>query len=194
MKIGIFGGTFSPPHIGHISAAKSFKEQLNLDKLLIIPCGIPPHKNIKGNVSSQDRFIMSQLAFSSFSEISDYEISKEGKSYTVDTVLYLKSIYSSDSLYLLIGDDMLFSFNSWYKPEIICNNANICYISRGESDENIKNKADELSVKYCSEFTPVLCKPLVISSTDIRSDIMKYKNMLPTGVFNYIKEHNLYNV
>ena len=96
MKIGLFGGTFNPVHSGHVNLVKNFKEKLNLDKVLVIPTATPPHKEAKELASSEDRIEMCKLAFGDLAEVSDVEIRRGGKSYTVETLEELKKIYKND--------------------------------------------------------------------------------------------------
>ena len=91
MKIGLFGGTFNPPHTTHVNIAKAAIEQLGLDKLVVMPCGDPPHKQV--DVDKTTRFKLTTLAFQDFAKVSDYELNKDGKSYTVDTLRYVKGLY-----------------------------------------------------------------------------------------------------
>ncbi|MBR5514698.1 MAG: nicotinate (nicotinamide) nucleotide adenylyltransferase, partial [Clostridia bacterium] len=120
-KTGIFGGTFAPIHNGHIRIALKFREEFDLDKLLIIPASIPPHKQMPKGDSPKHRLEMLKLVFDKPEfrkqgiEISEYELTKPGKSYTIDT---LRHYYSEDSkLYLLCGTDMLLSFHKWKSVE-----------------------------------------------------------------------------
>ena len=140
MKIGIFGGTFDPPHIGHINICKEFLSRLSLDKLYVIPAFLPPHKEIKSNTPVNKRFEMCEIAFSPISskiEISDVEIKREGKSYTADTISYFKS-RGDDDLYLLCGTDMLLTLDEWYNPKYIFENAIIVLARREISSCNTK--------------------------------------------------------
>ena len=107
MRIGIYGGTFDPPHIGHINAFKAFLEQFCFDKVFVIPVFTPPHKCLKSSVSTDDRLNMTRLAFENLSEnveISDLEIKRQGKSYTADTIRYFKE-EGYDDIYFLCGTD-----------------------------------------------------------------------------------------
>ena len=108
MIIGIYGGTFDPPHIGHINACKQFLNAFNMDKLFVIPSYVPPHKDLKSNSTVQNRFEMTQIAFSGISdkiEISDVEIKRKGKSFTADTLSHFKKL-GYDNILFLCGTDM----------------------------------------------------------------------------------------
>ena len=111
MRIGIYGGAFNPVHKGHIKLAEEVKTKADLDKIIIMPSGLSPHKSSGSLIDSSHRLQMCKLAFEGEDYIiSDLEIKREGKSYTVDTVTELKEIYPDDELYLIMGSDMLLSF------------------------------------------------------------------------------------
>ena len=117
MKIVIYGGSFNPPHCGHVEAAMTISEQLKPDKLLIIPANIPPHKELaEGSPDAHERLLLTQLAFSDMPnvEVSDIELHREGKSYTASTVELLMQQYPDAELYLAMGTDMLLSFAEWH--------------------------------------------------------------------------------
>jgi len=114
MRLGIYGGTFAPIHNAHIRVAKAFYNEFLLDKLMIIPAGIPPHKQIAKDDSPEKRLRMCQLAFEGCKgfEISDIELKREGKSYTVMTLRELKN--EETDIYMLCGTDMILSFDQWF--------------------------------------------------------------------------------
>ena len=124
MRIGIFGGTFNPPHRGHVTIARAAVEQLSLDKLLVIPAGIPPHKQLpEGSASNEQRYEMAVLlagAVGKCAVADDRELRREGKSYTADTLLQLREEYPEDELWLLMGSDMFLSLHTWCRPEVVC--------------------------------------------------------------------------
>ena len=122
-KIGIYGGTFNPPHCGHISAAGQALERLKLDRLLVLPASIPPHKVLPPNSpTATQRLELTKLAMATLpqAEVLDLELCRSGTSYTADTIGLLRSQYPGEQLYLLMGTDMFLSFHTWYQPEIIC--------------------------------------------------------------------------
>ena len=121
MKIGILGGSFNPPHIGHMILAEFVKEHLNLDRIIFIPCNIPPHKSKREIVPGKHRLRMLELALKGRKDylVSDLELKRGGISYTVDTLMTLKKKYSKDKLFLIIGSDLYQDFSTWYKPEEI---------------------------------------------------------------------------
>ena len=131
-KIGIFGGTFNPIHLQHVEMVKQAVKELNLDKIIVIPTYISPHKQGETAVDGLHRLNMLKLAFSGIDgvEISAYELEKGGVSYTYETILYFKSVYPNATLYYLMGSDMLENFPTWKNPKIICDNANLVLTSR----------------------------------------------------------------
>ena len=199
MKIGIYGGTFDPPHNGHVNVCKAFAERIEMDRLYIIPTSIPPHKQQGSNVSAEDRLEMARLAFSGISdkiEISRIELEREGKSYTADTLRHFKSIEDSE-IFLLCGTDMLVTLDTWYDFEYIFKTATIVY-ARRESDEYydilISNKITEYREKYGANIIFIDVDVIEASSTDIREKIgsLEETQLIPKRVFEFIKERGLY--
>ena len=196
-KIGIFGGTFNPPHIAHVSAAKAFLSSVSLDKLLIIPDFLPPHKEYVGTVSAEDRLNMCSLAFSGLDsvEISDMEIKRGGKSFTADTLTELSC--EDAELYFLCGTDMFLTMDSWYHPETIFSLATICYIRRESDKENgdlLLSKKEYYEKQYSAKIIFIDAPVIELSSTITRDAILKSTadNLLPKSVLEYINERGLY--
>lgn len=200
-KIGIFGGTFAPIHNGHIRIALKFKEEFCLDKLLIIPASIPPHKEQPKGDSTHHRLEMLKSVFDTEEyknkgiEISEYELNKPGKSYTVDT---LKHYYRDDAeLYLLCGTDMLLSFHQWKSVEEIAKLANIVFTRRESStpelDIQIEKQIKFLSHEYSLRISELKIPALELSSTYIRENIENdISDLVPPEVLKYINNNNLY--
>ncbi len=195
-RVGIFGGTFNPPHIAHVRVAKAFYECAGLDMLWVIPTNQPPHKKYSGNVSAQDRFNMCRLAFSDIPGacVSDIEIARGGKSYTVDTLMHLAD--DDTELYLLCGTDMFLSLDTWFRADKIFKLATICY-ARRESDKDIAAAIDAKRKEYidvhCAKIIEIPTDVKEISSTDIRERIVKEDYAeIPVEVVEYIKERKLY--
>ena len=197
-KIGIYGGTFNPPHIGHLRAAAHAVRALNLDRLLLIPDRIAPHKILpEGSASPQQRLEMLQLAADGAAgmEVSDLELRREGVSYTYLTIEQLHLQYPDDELVLLMGTDMFLSFHTWRHPEKILAKASLGVFYRGERDElkRIAQRKQEMEANGATVY--LLENPVVdISSTQLRrllifgcADVF-----LPEGVGSYIREKGLY--
>ena len=147
IRIGIYGGTFSPPHNGHIAAAKAFMEQMWLDFLYVIPTGTPPHKEMSVPTDAAHRLEMCRLAFSGVEGVyvSDMEMRREGRSYTVDT---LRELTGEDRrLFLLCGTDMMLTLDQWREPEEIFKLAYPVYIRR-EKDAILDKKIVQKIAEY----------------------------------------------
>ncbi len=175
MKIGIYGGTFDPPHLGHMEAARAALEQMNLDRLIIIPDCEPPHKELPQEAATpQQRLEMAALmadGLGPLAEVSDLEIRREGKSYTADTVEELHEQFPEDELWLLMGTDMFLTVQNWYQPERIFQYAGVAAFARREEDSQAL--FDEQSQYLAETFharTTVVDLPQVteIASRDLR--------------------------
>ena len=198
MKIGIFGGTFDPPHIGHINALKTFLDEYDFDYVYVIPVFVPPHKSLKSNVSTDDRLNLSRLAFANISEkivISDLEIKRQGKSYTADTIRHFKEL-GCDDIYFLCGTDMLLTLDLWYMPEYIMKNAKIVFARRendAENTEKIAEKIKKYEEKFSAQIFELKTKVIEISSTQIRDELQEGNcEHLSHAVLEYIAEQGLY--
>ena len=191
MKIGVFGGTFNPPHLGHLIVAESARETLNLDKVFFIPCGSPPHKSSRSLIDSDRRMEMVTLAISghrSF-ELSDLEIQRGGKSYTVDTLRVLTSLYPRSELYLLIGIDNLLDLHTWKEPEEIFALSEVVAINRPGFDPADVRK------DYLRRVTFLRSPNIDISSSEIRRKAKMGKSiryLVPSAVEAYIAKHGAY--
>lgn len=194
MKIGIFGGTFNPPHMGHINGANAAVSALGLDKLIFIPAGNPPHKELpKNSATSEQRLRMVELAseYVPHSEVLDIEIKRDGKSYTVDTIRDMHKMYPKAKLYFLVGTDMLKSFHTWYKPEEIAKLCTLCALCRTQSKyDNMEEYASEARSKTGVKIRIVKGPVLEISSTEVRCGMQREK--IPLKVLQFIKNNNIY--
>lgn len=197
-RIGVYGGTFSPPHNGHIAAAKAFMEQMWLDFLFVIPAAVPPHKEVEDDISAEHRFRMTQLAFEGIEGVyvSDLELRREGKSYTVDTLRELSG--PEKRLFLLCGTDMMLTLDTWHEPEELFR---LCYpvYARREKDpiidKQILQKIAFYQEKYGKIVRKIQMEPVEISSTIIRQKIAAGKsvsNLIPPLVEQYIFDNHLY--
>lgn len=172
MKIAIYGGSFNPPHLGHLEAAKTVCAELAPDKLLIIPDNIPPHKAMDpGSPTAEERLALCRIAFSSIpgAEISDMEIRRRGKSYTAHTVRELRGRYPDDELFLVVGSDMLLSFEEWYEFEYLLSECTLAVVSREEDDlDALRAHEALLSEKYAARVHILQHAPLPMNSSEIR--------------------------
>lgn len=196
-RLGILGGTFNPIHSAHISIAKAALEQLALEKVIILVNGYPPHKSDDCNMASkQDRYNMVCLAAEDFDFLVPvrYELDKEEKSYTCDSISYFKDLYAEYELCFIIGEDNLFEIEGWKNPEYILKNCRIVAAVRNDT-ERAKSGADYLIKKYSAKVEILSNKIEYISSTDIRNRIQKgidCTGLLPNAVIKYIIERGLY--
>lgn len=196
--LAIYGGTFSPPHFGHIRSAEAFSREMQPDRLLIIPAAVPPHKAPVSGAKTEDRLAMCRLAFSHIphAEISDMELLREGKSYTVDTLRALKK--KGRRIMMLLGTDMFLSLDTWYCAEEIFSLSEIAVIRREDDKEisgRLKKTAEEYREKHgaCTHF--IKTEPFEISSTVLRDRIargMSVSQYLPEAVEEYIRKCRLY--
>lgn len=196
IRLGIYGGTFSPPHKGHVRAAEAFMKEMRLDKLLVIPTCLPPHKEAGDGASAEDRLNMCRIAFSHIPNtvISDMEIKRGGRSYTY---LTLEELSSEDTeIFFLVGTDMILTFDLWKRYEYIFTLATICY-ARRENDEENSSKIEEKIRQYeklGAKIVEIKHEVTEISSTDIRDslDSPDAAYYLTDGVGEYIASHSLY--
>ena len=199
MKIGIYGGTFNPIHTGHIHAAKQAMEILGLQKLLMIPDRIAPHKEIpSGSPTPQQRLEMLRLAVEGEPgiEVSDMELKREGKSYTYLTVEALREEYPDAELFLLMGTDMFLSFHTWMNPERITAQATLAIMYRGEKGEAAKIEARKAEMEAEGVRVALVRNDTInISSTQLRR-LIAFRcasEFLPRGVEDYIRRNGLYD-
>lgn len=194
-RIGIYGGSFSPPHNGHVGAARQFMDELSLDELLIMPSHISPHKVTDPSLTSQNRYEMAKLAFATLPRVtvSDYEIQKGDVSYTANT---LSHFANEGELYFLCGTDMFLTLSKWYRPDIIFRNATIVLASREVGKEQEILTAKEAYEKDFGARIVVLKNQVVeISSTEVRNALREGKDVsryLSQDVEVYIRERKLY--
>ncbi len=197
-RIGIYGGAFNPPHVGHIAAAKCALKSFNLTRLLVIPSCVSPHKPLPTDSADPDqRLKMLQIALSGEDkiDISDLELRRGSVSYTYETVEQVKIMYPDSEIILFMGTDMFLSFDTWRHPEKILKNASLAVFYRGEpgEKEKIREKMDFLaqagSTVYAAE-NPVT----EISSTDLRRMLIFDcgDSFLPPGTKEFIVKNRLY--
>ena len=172
MKLAVYGGSFNPPHLGHVEAAKTAVRVLAPDRFLIIPASIPPHKALAdGSPTADERLSLCRLAFAEIpqAEVSDLELRREGKSYSYDTVCRLLEDYPDAELFLVIGTDMLESFENWYHFRFLLEKCTLAVLSREEDDrDRLREQADALREKYGARIRLLGHEPLEMSSEEIR--------------------------
>ncbi len=197
-KIGIYGGSFNPPHIGHMSAAKQAMEILRLDRLFLIPAGIPPHKELpQSSAEPQHRLAMVELMAKEIpgAEVLDLELHRQGASYTYLTIAELRKEHPNAELVFLMGTDMFLSFHTWREPEKIMKDATLGVLYRGDRNEQVAI-AEQKTLLESRGAKVEVCRNDVtaISSTDLRRmlQLRCAKPFLPGDVADYIAEHHLY--
>lgn len=198
LRVGIYGGAFAPIHNGHVAAAKAFMEQMWLDVLFVIPTGTSPHKQMSSGASDEDRLEMCRLAFEGVEGIivSDLEIKRQGKSYTVDT---LRELSDADRrLFLLCGTDMILTLGNWKDPDEIFKLSYPTYIRREDDraiDAELVAKITEYRDKYGKNIVRINAPAIIASSSEIRERIKvgeSISHLVPTAVERYIIQNGLY--
>lgn len=201
MRIGIYGGTFNPPHQGHMLAARFALEALELDRLFLIPTAEPPHKELPpGSPTSEDRLAMTAIAadnlFCPGISVSDLELRRAGLSYTADTIEAIHRQYPQDELWLLMGADMFLSIQNWHAPERIMSVAHLAGFARAaDQEEVLDQQADWLQAKYGAKAQVLRLYDMAeISSTQLREMLLRNEGWeyLATPVRGYILMHGLY--
>jgi nicotinate-nucleotide adenylyltransferase len=193
-RLGIFGGTFDPPHIAHSILADDVREQMNLDKIIFIPSGNPPLKEFMDVSSPSHRFNMTKLAFEKDPcfEVNGIElIENEGKTYTVNTLLKLKKYFKNEDVkfFLIIGKDNLIDFPKWKNPEKIFSLCEVLVMNRPE------HPTREVKLEFFSKVKFIKVPMLAISSTMIRNYVRNNKSikyLVNSEVEDYINNNKLY--
>ena len=201
MRIGILGGTFNPIHIAHMEMAASAMKAYDLDKLVFMPSGLPAHKSNIELIASEYRMEMVRLSIKGIPgyEVSDFEVKRQGYTYTYETLSLLKQKYPEDEFFFIIGGDSVDKFFTWKKPEMICKLAHIAATKRPGVDPDVYEK----TLKKMREVggpgaTLFEMKIIDVSSSEIRSRLFKgdfesLKGLLNEDVIEYIKKNRLYS-
>lgn len=196
-KVGIMGGTFDPIHLGHLVVANEALNMYKLDEIIFIPAGNPPHKT--GIIaSSMDRYLMTVMATLSNEKfsVSDIEIKKLDKSYTLNTLNILMNLYEHTEFYFITGTDAIIDLPNWHEPEKLLNLCKFIAVSRpGISKEVVESRIMEIKNKYKGDIELLQVPMLQISSTEIRNRFKRgisAKYMLSESVEHYIIKHKLY--
>ncbi len=198
MKIGLMGGTFNPIHLGHLFISEHIRMNADLDKIVFIPSGNPPHKDSKEVISAKHRYNMVLLAIEDnpYFDLSTIEMDREGNSYTIDTIEELKRMYLEDEFFFIIGGDSLHELTKWKNPSELFKSVTFIVIGR----QGIEEKRNLEKIKEYKELFNAsihyLDAPLIeISSTTIRNNLKDKKSikyMVDPKVEDYIKHHELY--
>lgn len=197
-RYGMMGGTFNPIHLAHLYIAYEAKETLNLDKVIFMVAGNPPHKKESSVIDSNYRYDMVKMAIKDYPgfEISDYEIQKKGYSYTYETLKYLKGDEGDVELFFIAGADSLMDIEKWKNPELVLSNCTFVAFNRGEyNKETLEEQKKKLQDKYNSNIILLDISNIDISSSMIRERIIKGKRVdffIPEKVTEYIEQNKLY--
>lgn len=192
MKIGLFGGTFDPPHLAHLAVAESARSFVKLDKVIWMPASEPPHRERRPFASSPQRLEMTRLAIDGNDQfvLSDIELQRDGKSYTVDTLRQVKGLYPQDDLYLIVGGDSLRSFHTWREPAAILELARLIAFARD------RNQYTDVHPEVLKHTTVLPETPLLaVSSSKVRKTIAAGRSiryLVPDAVAEYIRTNHLY--
>ena len=198
MKTAMFGGSFNPVHKGHVQLASAFIGQLSLDRVLIVPSLIPPHKQVHDRIDPQHRLKMCELAFehSEKIQVCDIELRRQGASYTYETLQQLHEMYPQDELFLITGADMFMTIESWRHPEIIFSLATVCGVPR-DSDSITQLQQHEDVLHSLGARTAVLdAGVMTVSSTEVRRRVRAGEDispLVPAAVEEYIIGNGLYH-
>ena len=213
MRLGLFGGTFNPIHIGHLRAAVEVREAFNLHELLLVPSAHPPHKNAQNMASAQDRLEMVRLAVRSvpFLEVTDVELARSGPSYTIETLRYFRDRLGPEgTIHFVVGQDAFSEITTWKSYQQLFATAHFVVMARpGPKMENLESfihthiskeyKYDETSSRYMHpRWHPISCfniTHLDISATQTRNWIKQGRSirfLVPDSVEGFIKQKGLY--
>ncbi len=196
MRIGIFGGSFNPPHNGHLHLARQVRDALSLDEVRLVPAKQPPHKSAAAYAPAEDRLAMCRLAAEEFPWLraDDYELRQDQVSYSFYTVTHFAQQYPEAKLFLLVGGDMLRTFTQWYRWQEILQYTALAAIAR-EPDEYTELVQHAEHLRQYGEIHLLNVETFPISSTKIREGIQKSEIppcYLPKKIVQYINERNLY--
>jgi len=203
MRIGIYGGTFNPIHRGHLTAARAAMDALGLDRLLLIPASVPPHKALpQGSADAADRLEMAALACAQLGPVAqalDIELHRTGPSYTVDTLRQLRMEHPEDELWLLMGTDMFLSLERWYHASDILSLAHIGAFDRAhpQPGEDLAAQKRLLETKYGATVAIIANRQVIdLSSTQVREALTagRGRDLVTDPVYGYIQRRGLYGV
>lgn len=187
MKIGILGGTFNPLHIGHLILAEESREKLSLERIIFVPANLPPHKDNSDIASAAERYKMIKLAIkgNKHFSVSDIEIKRQGRSYTIDTIREFKNKFPGDELFFIAGSDMLKYLDEWKDLGEILKMVSFVVATRpGYPLEKIPSYISTLPIRAVD-----------ISAFEVRKAVKadkSFRYLVPEAIFNYITKRKLY--
>lgn len=196
-RIGLFGGTFNPIHVGHLTIAEEARLSAGLDRVIFIPSGDSYFKDPREIASREDRLKMTRLACGDAYEVSDIETRREGPSYTAVTCRAFREMYPEDALFLILGADSVLEIDRWRDPGAIFDAVTVLAFTRGGEDAAaLRAEAERLREKYRARIDIIDVFTLDVSSSDIRRFIAgghAFRHLVSEPAYRYIKEHKLYN-
>jgi nicotinate-nucleotide adenylyltransferase len=196
VRIGILGGTFNPPHLGHLVCAQEAYRELELARVMLIPAGIPPHKPVEDEPGPEHRLALCRLAVQDDDrfEVSELELDRDGPSYTVDTLEMLNSQAPTNELVLIVGGDIAVGLPQWRQPERVLALATVAIANRGGTARaSVQAALSGLKGGERSRFFEM--PPVGISSTMVRHRVragQPIRYFVPDQVAEYIERHRLY--
>jgi nicotinate-nucleotide adenylyltransferase len=195
--VGILGGTFNPPHLAHMVCASEARAQLSLDRVLLVPTGVPPHKPMDDEPGAMHRFEMCRLAVGEhreWLEVSPIEINRDGPSYTVDTLGEIHATHPGDDLTFIVGGDMAWSLPGWHEPEAILELASVAVAERaGARREEVRARLAGMAGAHRISYIDV--PRLDISSSALRRRVREGRPidyLVADAVADYIDQRRLY--
>jgi nicotinate-nucleotide adenylyltransferase len=195
--VGILGGTFNPPHLAHMVCASEARAQLSLDRVLLVPTGVPPHKPMDDEPGAMHRFEMCRLAVGDhreWLEVSPIEINRDGPSYTVDTLAEIHATHPGDDLTFIVGGDMAWSLPGWHQPEAILEFASVAVAERaGARREEVRARLAGMAGAHRISYIDV--PRLDISSSALRRRVREGRPidyLVADAVADYIDQRRLY--
>lgn len=198
-RIGLMGGTFDPIHIGHLMLAECAYEQFQLDKVMFLPSGNPPHKqNRTDGATDRQRMEMVKLAIADnpHFELDPEEMQRAGLTYTNETLRSLNERHPDTDYYFIIGGDSLIAFDTWMKPDIICQNCILVAAVRDQLDrDTMHQKMKELEIRYGADIRLLRTPNVEIASSSLRTWCRQNRSIryyVPDRVLEYIRQNNLY--
>lgn len=198
-RIAILGGTFNPVHVGHLAIARTIlASDPAIERLVFMPNHIPEYKDAKAVVAGKMRMEMLRLATEDMPRVtvSDYELKRDGYTYTVDTLTQIKKQYPRLKILFVIGDDSLFQLHTWHAFEKLAGLCRILVVARAEEKETITDYIRSFCNSYAGfEISYVAMPKILVSSSDIRRKITEgvpVTGLIPEKVLRYIEEQNLY--
>lgn len=197
-RIGIFGGTFNPIHVGHLMLAEEAQLSARLDRVILVPSGQSYFKDPAEIAPQADRLQMTRLAAAGRFEVSDIEIRREGPSYTAVTCAEMRAVYPEDELFLILGADSLMEIESWRTPEAIFEAVALLAFTRGGADNDaLRAQADHLRERYGAHIEIMDAFALEIAASDLRRLIREghaFRPLVTDPVYEYIREKGLYRI